>query len=284
VPLVRQAPGSTNSLASAAIDSQTLKLLCRCLISNSIHVTSRSMALAMAPHGVRVNAIGPGSIMTDVLAAVANDESGMKRILSRTPMMRIGDPLEVGQVKTFPHPHAPALQAWSVHLLRCYSAANCSIGAYSTIQTAAAACYAATCLHHKQEQRHQCIAPPCRTRGRPQCAHSTQHATSVNRSDALSGEYLHTGCQVQLAQQLLHFALQVAAFLASDAASYITGQTIYVDGGRLAMNYTVDVPDAVLKAKDKTAPGALEAALAAAAAQEGAPAASPPPMPSGSQD
>ena len=53
----------------------------------------------MAPHGVRVNAIGPGSIMTDVLAAVANDENGMRRILSRTPMMRIGDPLEVGQVR-----------------------------------------------------------------------------------------------------------------------------------------------------------------------------------------
>jgi Enoyl-(Acyl carrier protein) reductase len=58
---------------------------------------ARSMSLAMAPHGVRVNAIGPGSIMTDVLAAVANDENGMRRILSRTPMMRIGDPLEVGQ-------------------------------------------------------------------------------------------------------------------------------------------------------------------------------------------
>lgn len=56
------------------------------------------MALAMAPHNVRVNAIGPGSIMTDVLAAVATNKSSMSNILSRTPMGRIGDPTEVGQV------------------------------------------------------------------------------------------------------------------------------------------------------------------------------------------
>jgi glucose 1-dehydrogenase len=33
----------------------------------------------------------------------------------------------------------------------------------------------------------------------------------------------------------------VVAFLASDDASYITGQTIYPDGGRLILNYTVPV-------------------------------------------
>lgn len=34
----------------------------------------------------------------------------------------------------------------------------------------------------------------------------------------------------------------VAAFLASQDASYMTGQIVYVDGGRMALNYTVPVP------------------------------------------
>ena len=35
----------------------------------------------------------------------------------------------------------------------------------------------------------------------------------------------------------------IAAFLASDDASYITGQTIYPDVGRLGLNYTVPVAE-----------------------------------------
>ena len=62
---------------------------------------TKVMALALAPHGIRVNAIGPGSIMTDILAAVADDAEARTRILSRTPMGRIGDPQEIAGIAVF---------------------------------------------------------------------------------------------------------------------------------------------------------------------------------------
>jgi NAD(P)-dependent dehydrogenase (short-subunit alcohol dehydrogenase family) len=98
-----------------------------------VNQLTKVMALALAPHGIRVNAIGPGSIMTDMLASVNANPEARHRLLSRTPLGRIGDPAEIAAI---------------------------------------------------------------------------------------------------------------AAFLASDEASYITGQTIYADGGRLPLNYTVPLREA----------------------------------------
>ena len=44
------------------------------------------------------NAIGPGSIMTDILRAVGTDREAKRRILARTPLGRIGDPEEIAAI------------------------------------------------------------------------------------------------------------------------------------------------------------------------------------------
>ena len=91
------------------------------------------MGVSLIPHGIRVNALGPGTILTELAKqAVMSNDAARRTILSRTPIGRAGEPSEVASV---------------------------------------------------------------------------------------------------------------ASFLASDDASYIVGQTLYVDGGRMVLNYTVPVPD-----------------------------------------
>jgi len=98
-----------------------------------INQLTKVMSVSLAPKGIRVNGIGPGTILTELArTAVLGNKEAERKILSRTPMGRMGEPSEIAQV---------------------------------------------------------------------------------------------------------------AVFLASDESSYLTGQTIYPDGGRLALNYTVPVPD-----------------------------------------
>jgi glucose 1-dehydrogenase len=98
-----------------------------------INQLTKVMALALVQHRIRVNGVGPGTILTELArTAVLGNREAERKILSRTPMGRMGEPDEVAAV---------------------------------------------------------------------------------------------------------------AVFLASDEASYLTGQTIYPDGGRLALNYTVPVAE-----------------------------------------
>ncbi|MDQ7019956.1 MAG: glucose 1-dehydrogenase [Robiginitomaculum sp.] len=62
---------------------------------------TKAMALALAPHGIRVNAIGPGSINTEVLKSVADNPEARRKILSRTPLGHIGDPDEIAGIASF---------------------------------------------------------------------------------------------------------------------------------------------------------------------------------------
>ncbi|TQV81707.1 SDR family NAD(P)-dependent oxidoreductase [Denitrobaculum tricleocarpae] len=97
-----------------------------------VNQLTKTMSISLADKGIRVNGIGPGSIMTDVLKAVADNKEAMSKIMMRTPLGRVGEPEEIAKV---------------------------------------------------------------------------------------------------------------AVFLASDDSSYVTGQTIYADGGRLALNYTMPAPE-----------------------------------------
>ncbi|MEM7438689.1 MAG: SDR family oxidoreductase [Pseudomonadota bacterium] len=99
-----------------------------CASKGGVMQLTKSASLALAPHNIRVNAVGPGSIDIDMMAGVNANPEAMKNAMSRTPMKRMGSAREIGDV---------------------------------------------------------------------------------------------------------------VAFLASDKASYVTGETIYVDGGRLGLNYTV---------------------------------------------
>lgn len=125
-------PGSFVNLSSVNAVFAIANQVPYSISKGGINQLTKVMALSLAPHGIRVNAIGPGSIATEMLDSVLADPEAREKILSRTPLGRIGEAKEIAAI---------------------------------------------------------------------------------------------------------------AAFLASDEASYVTGQTIYADGGRLPLNYTVPVDE-----------------------------------------
>jgi NAD(P)-dependent dehydrogenase (short-subunit alcohol dehydrogenase family) len=56
---------------------------------------TKSLALAWAPHGVRVNAIAPGFIVTEQTARARADATHYQRVLDRTPVGRWGQPTDI---------------------------------------------------------------------------------------------------------------------------------------------------------------------------------------------
>jgi NAD(P)-dependent dehydrogenase (short-subunit alcohol dehydrogenase family) len=64
-----------------------------------INQLTRVMALSLAGQGIRVNAVAPGTIATELAAkAVLTSEEAKARIMMRTPMKRLGEPWEVADV------------------------------------------------------------------------------------------------------------------------------------------------------------------------------------------
>jgi NAD(P)-dependent dehydrogenase (short-subunit alcohol dehydrogenase family) len=62
---------------------------------------TKALAVAWAPEGIRVNAIAPGWISTELTRRLVEDESRSAAILLRTPMSRWGEPGDVGGAAVF---------------------------------------------------------------------------------------------------------------------------------------------------------------------------------------
>lgn len=72
-----------------------------CASKGGVAQLTKVAALALAEHNIRVNAVGPGSIDTDMMASVNANPEAMKMVLSRTPLKRIGTAREIGDVVAF---------------------------------------------------------------------------------------------------------------------------------------------------------------------------------------
>jgi NAD(P)-dependent dehydrogenase (short-subunit alcohol dehydrogenase family) len=62
---------------------------------------TKALAVAWAPEGIRVNAIAPGWIATELTRGLVEDPARSAAILARTPMGRWGDPSDIGGVAVF---------------------------------------------------------------------------------------------------------------------------------------------------------------------------------------
>lgn len=83
--------------AYLALDSQVVYTISK----GGIQQLTKVQAVALAPHNIKVNAIAPGPIETDLMRRVGSDKQLMDTILSRTPQGRIGTPRECGRLAVF---------------------------------------------------------------------------------------------------------------------------------------------------------------------------------------
>ena len=72
-----------------------------CASKGGVQQLTKASALALAPHGIRVNAVGPGSIDTEMMAGVNASPEALARVMSRTPIGRVGTAREIGDVVAF---------------------------------------------------------------------------------------------------------------------------------------------------------------------------------------
>ncbi|MEM7003044.1 MAG: SDR family oxidoreductase [Pseudomonadota bacterium] len=94
-------PGAVVNMSSINAQLAIPSIPAYCASKGGLMQLTKVAALALAPHNIRVNAVGPGSIDTAMMAGVNTDTEAMQRVLSRTPLGRVGSPEEIAAIVAF---------------------------------------------------------------------------------------------------------------------------------------------------------------------------------------
>jgi len=102
--MVKQKSGVIVNIASIAMGQVGVgfpTLAHYCASKGGIIGMTETMALELAPYGIRVNAISPGAIETPMIDPLKSDPKTMEGTLSQIPLHRTGKPEEVSNLVLF---------------------------------------------------------------------------------------------------------------------------------------------------------------------------------------
>lgn len=95
-PMRRQGYGRIINFSSVTSRRADLSLIPYGGTKGAVNMMTTGLAAALAPHGITVNAILPGTTQTDMNAHVLRDNAKRTDLVARTPRGRLGDPADVG--------------------------------------------------------------------------------------------------------------------------------------------------------------------------------------------
>ncbi len=94
--------GSIINVSSIASERVHPDLLAYSVSTAAQNQMTRSLAVALAPHRIRVNAVAFGSVMSESLrASLSGNETARDDIISHTPLGRIASPAELAETVQF---------------------------------------------------------------------------------------------------------------------------------------------------------------------------------------
>lgn len=101
LPLIRESKGNIVNISSMIGVMPSNDAIAYCISKAGVISLTRNLAQQCAPQGVRVNAILPGPIETQLLRSTASSEEEMKGYARNNPMRRIGKPEEIAAAVAF---------------------------------------------------------------------------------------------------------------------------------------------------------------------------------------